>query len=196
MSVATECVPEVDLPDGYVPSPSTLPRPRRGFTVIPGGAGPDSMGAVVPLRAGGLAVDERPGADQREFATIAPRALVATPVRPLSARAERARQLSAPASEPAGLRLTRRGRLVISVAALAGAIAFVWIGWLSAPHPAGATARPVVPATVTVRAGDTLWSLAQHYLPGQDPRAVVDSLMRLNHLRTGDVAPGQVLRLR
>ena len=93
------------------------------------------------------------------------------------------------------MRLTRRGRLAATVGVLALAITFVWLAWLGAPRDAAASAPARVPATVVVHPGDTLWSLARHYAPQRDPRAVVDTLMRLNHLDSGTVTPGQVLRL-
>lgn len=92
------------------------------------------------------------------------------------------------------LRLTRRGVLVlgIAVAVLAGVL--VWLAALSAPT--AAPARAAVPATVTVQAGDTLWSIAGQVAPGRDPRAEVEHLRRLNHLAGVRLTPGQVLRTR
>jgi LysM repeat protein len=47
---------------------------------------------------------------------------------------------------------------------------------------------------VTVRAGDTLWSIATRLAPQRDPRAEVADLQRINSLRGGALVPGQVLR--
>ena len=102
--------------------------------------------------------------------------------------------LHAPSASAAPLRLTRRGVLVLAalVAVLAGAI--VWLAGLSAPG----AARPAgpAPAAVTVRAGDTLWSIAGRVAPDTDPRAEVATLQRLNHLPGAALTPGQVLRTR
>jgi LysM repeat protein len=49
---------------------------------------------------------------------------------------------------------------------------------------------------VTVRSGDTLWSIASRVAPGADPRAEVATLQRLNHLRGTALTPGQVLATR
>jgi LysM repeat protein len=95
-----------------------------------------------------------------------------------------------PASVAPPLRLTRRGVVVLSalVAVLAGALLVV--AGVSAP---GGTGAHAVPATVTVRPGDTLWSIASRVAPGADPRAEVASLQRVNHLAGTGLVPGQVL---
>jgi len=92
------------------------------------------------------------------------------------------------------LRLTRRG-----VAALAGLVAvvavlIVGLAWASAPGSAPRVAPP--PATVTVSAGDTLWSIASRVAPASDPGDEVARLVRLNSLSGVDLAAGQVLRTR
>jgi nucleoid-associated protein YgaU len=47
----------------------------------------------------------------------------------------------------------------------------------------------------TVRAGDTLWSLATDRYPGADVRAKVDQIMRANGLHDPTLHPGEVLKL-
>jgi hypothetical protein len=55
---------------------------------------------------------------------------------------------------------------------------------------------PVVARHYVVRGGDTLWDIASRLAgPAGDPRPVVDRLLRQNHLRGPDLAPGQVLEL-
>jgi LysM repeat protein len=49
---------------------------------------------------------------------------------------------------------------------------------------------------VTVRPGDTLWSIASRIAPQRDPRLTVAALEQLNHLDTPAVQAGQVLRTR
>jgi hypothetical protein len=93
----------------------------------------------------------------------------------------------------APVRLTRRGVAVVAAAVLAVGVAVIWVAWLSAPV-APAAVRPV--GNVVVSSGDSLWSIALRVAPGRDPRAEVDTLMRLNHLGNTDLAVGQVLRTR
>ena len=92
------------------------------------------------------------------------------------------------------LRLTRRGVLVLCAAVAVLAMALVGLAWHSAPA-ATSGARPAsVPDTVTVHAGDTLWSIAAEVAPQRDPRAEVGDLQRLNGLSGVALVPGQVLR--
>ena len=69
---------------------------------------------------------------------------------------------------------------------------------LLSPLAAGAVRRgeaPDAPAqrAVVVRAGDTLWSIAQQAQPDQDPRATVDAIQQLNQVDAGALVPGQTL---
>lgn len=105
----------------------------------------------------------------------------------------------AAASVAPPLRLTRRGVVAVSVAVAGLAGALVWLAALSAPaaHAGQAGNRSAgVPATVTVGAGDTLWSIATALAPDRDPRAEVATLQRLNHLAGVGLTPGEVLRTR
>jgi hypothetical protein len=54
----------------------------------------------------------------------------------------------------------------------------------------GAATTPYV-----VQAGDTLWSIAVRHAPGQDPRLVIDSIVRTNAVDPGALVPGQELQL-
>lgn len=50
--------------------------------------------------------------------------------------------------------------------------------------------------TVTVRPGDTLWTIASTRYPGDaDVRGRIDEILSANHLTTVDVRPGQQLVL-
>ncbi len=96
----------------------------------------------------------------------------------------------APATRP--LRLTRRGVVVLAalVATLAGAL--LWVAAVSAP---ASVAAPAGVHSVTVRSGDTLWSIASRVAPTRDPRAEVAALRGANHLGEADLVPGQHLRV-
>jgi LysM domain len=92
------------------------------------------------------------------------------------------------------LRLTRRGKVVITVAGLLGALAF---GMLSARViRAQATVPASAPAVVQVQPGDTVWSIAERVAPRADTRAVVDAIISRNNLVGGAVHPGQRLIIR
>ncbi len=77
------------------------------------------------------------------------------------------------------------------------AVGLVWAAAASSRAASGAgTSTQVGSATsVTVRSGDTLWSIATRVAPAQDPRAEVDTLRRVNHLAGVGLEPGQVLQL-
>ncbi len=57
-------------------------------------------------------------------------------------------------------------------------------------------APPISYATVTVRPGDSLWSLAERTTPaGGDVQARVDQIVGANHLGTASLAVGQKVRV-
>lgn len=90
---------------------------------------------------------------------------------------------------PASLRLTRRGRVVISLVALAAALGAA-LSTQSAAADAPVDALPVTTHTVT--AGETLWEIAGTITePGQDRRDVVDRLVELNGLPSAALQVGQ-----
>jgi LysM domain len=94
------------------------------------------------------------------------------------------------------LRLTRRGRRLLLVLALGGAVA---LGWLVAPLAAGSDDGGLQLAgegSVVVEPGDTVWSIAGDVARAdQDVRTVVDAIEELNDLEGSALVPGQVLEL-
>jgi Tfp pilus assembly protein FimV len=93
------------------------------------------------------------------------------------------------------VRLTRRGVVVLAVAVAVLAAALLSLARVSAPSDANDGRAPLSrPATVTVIAGDTLWSIASRLAPDRDPRAEVADLQRLNGLAGVALSAGQVLR--
>ena len=80
-----------------------------------------------------------------------------------------------------------------------GAVAvLVLTAALGAPAAASAFGEPSTDAPsqrYVVRAGDTLWSVATHLAPQEDPRDVVDRLVEVNALDGATIVPGQVLVL-
>ena len=119
-----------------------------------------------------------------------------SPIRPVRRRSAPADD-PAPAGEPTPpppLRLTRRGRIVVVLV-----LALLTLGVLSlgrqALSAATGTDRPAT-VQVTVRPGDTLWSIADRITPkGEDVRITVAQIRALNGLHGGTVRTGSTLRL-
>jgi Tfp pilus assembly protein FimV len=100
----------------------------------------------------------------------------------------------ASASSATRLRLTRRGRRVLAALAafpvvVALCAAVIGGGAALASRESGAPAGSF--ETITVAAGDSLWSIAQQVAPGADPRDVVDAIVHLNALDGVSVTPGE-----
>ena len=91
--------------------------------------------------------------------------------------------------ESDGYRIGRGGRLTLTVLALA-TLALIVVRLVAA-----LSAGVAEPVDVTVRPGDSLWSIAAQAAPDRDPRAVIDEIRELNRV-TGDVVRvGEVLRV-
>ncbi|HZX09203.1 LysM domain-containing protein [Kribbella sp.] len=99
-------------------------------------------------------------------------------------------------TEPAPLRLTRRGRMLltaVSVLVFGAAILVLGLRIAGVLEP-GPHFTHTVP--VQVAPGQTLWSIAESTNPGQDPTIVVERIADLNKLATpADVTPGQTLQI-
>ena len=96
----------------------------------------------------------------------------------------------------APLRLTRRGRVVVALAAalLVTMVSLLLAGVAQAtndgPSPRAARENLV---QVIVRPGQSLWSLAESADPDQDTRAVIQQIIDLNSLNGDTVFAGQQL---
>jgi hypothetical protein len=188
MSVATEVAPEVYIPERARPV-------QRGLRLVPLDAGRSAadsaaaLGRPVVLGRGEASVIEL--ADRR------------------AAAGGRAAGGAGPAASPldgqratAPLRLTRRGVVALGLltAALGGLLllaAHLSAGGQSSSGAAQSADRAGYAAAgvVTVRPGDTLWSIAGRLAPRQDPRPVVDRLQRLNSLKGASLIAGQTLKV-
>ena len=113
--------------------------------------------------------------------SVSRRPRAASPVRPVSRRST-------------SLRLTRRGRAVVTLAitlpVVLGAVVCT-----RTTADAGTTAVTQVRATghVVVQPGESLWSVAREVAPQADPRETVLRLRDLNHLPSDSVEVGQSL---
>lgn len=98
------------------------------------------------------------------------------------------RTVDAPATP---LRLTRRGRLLVtllcSAVVLAVAVVGARVAWADSSAAALATTQ------VTVLPGQTLWEIASTADPSADPRDAVIEIRDLNGLPDSQVFAGQVL---
>jgi Tfp pilus assembly protein FimV len=106
--------------------------------------------------------------------------------------------ISIPAPRATRLRLTVRGRRILAAiaalpAVIALSLAVISGGSALASRDTGATTSSF--ATLTVSAGDSLWSIAEQVAPGADPRDVVDAIVRLNALDGVTVSAGQQLSI-
>ena len=94
---------------------------------------------------------------------------------------------------PSSVRLTRRGRVVVVVAALLVAFA---IGVFVTAAGSVATQRPGTPEPtriVQVHSGDTLWGIASELADDGDVRAMMEQIERLNALDSSVLQAGQRL---
>jgi LysM domain-containing protein len=90
---------------------------------------------------------------------------------------------------PQRLRLTRRGRLLITTTlTAAGICATMFTGAVSL---AGTQAGQVPVRYVTVGPGETLWSIAGEAAPGKDRRDTIHRIVDLNALRDSQLEVGQ-----
>jgi LysM domain len=81
-----------------------------------------------------------------------------------------------------GLRLTRRGRLVVLLMFLAAVLAVGVFALSGSATGSGERGEPVPVTMVQVESGDTLWSIATRVAPGEDPRDLIDEIEELNSL--------------
>ncbi len=92
-----------------------------------------------------------------------------------------ARPARRPAPAASGVRLTRRGRLVVLLVAVA-ALATGAIALGSSTVATGEAGRMPATQVVTVEPGQTLWQIAAAANPTGDVRDTVDDIMRMNSL--------------
>ena len=118
------------------------------------------------------------------------------PSRPQAFRSQAFRG-EAPRSQAASvpLRLTRRGRVVVVVAAallLAALSLVIAASAQAANHPVPRGAQQSL-TQVTVRPGQSLWSVAENADPDADTRVVIQQIIKLNGLTGNTVFAGQRL---
>lgn len=93
----------------------------------------------------------------------------------------RVRPVSRASAGQGPVRLTRRGRIVVGLLALAVMAAVLM--FLGPPTAASNdTPAPVAYETITVAPGQTLWDIASEANPGGDVNATIDQIVRFNSL--------------
>ena len=100
------------------------------------------------------------------------------------------------ATNPSGVRLTRRGRLARALLVLSLAVVLASVfGFNAGAGTTDSVGAPTSFIEVTVAPGDTLWSLASRMTEGGDVRALVDEIASVNALASADVQAGQKVRI-
>lgn len=94
----------------------------------------------------------------------------------------------------APVRLTRRGRFVVRGLLLLAAV-LTLIGIAASGQASTEAAVPDAGMTVVVERGDTLWNLADRYLPDRNTAVAVEQIAQLNSLTASRIEVGQQLRL-
>jgi LysM repeat protein len=91
-------------------------------------------------------------------------------------------------------RIRRKRFTLMPAVALAALGALVAIPTLSTSRLYAAT--PEHYSAVTVRSGDSLWTIAEaNTAPGGDIQETVDTIAAVNHLSDATIAPGERLRI-
>ncbi|HEY3923550.1 MAG TPA: LysM peptidoglycan-binding domain-containing protein [Acidothermaceae bacterium] len=126
--------------------------------------------------------------------SLAPPFERATPLRLVEADAPRSRgSRSAAKSLTAGhIRLTRRGRLALLVAAVLCLLVGFSLG-NTLSFTAGSISPPAASHSIVVQPGQTLWGIATQVAPHADPRATIQQIIVLNHLPSTGVQVGETL---
>jgi LysM repeat protein len=95
------------------------------------------------------------------------------------------------------LRLTRRGRAVLTTLAALPIVVGAAVSTLGAGVAAADGGGQAVASfeVVTIGHGDTLWELAETIAPAEDPREVIADIVKLNGLDDAVVQVGQKVAL-
>lgn len=92
------------------------------------------------------------------------------------------------------LRITRRGRLVLTSLVVGPLVAVGVIAGVSATSAIATSANTSAVVEfeyLTINAGESLWQVAERIAPTSDPRDVVADIVSLNQLSTSSVEAGQ-----
>jgi LysM domain len=122
------------------------------------------------------------------------------PVSQAAPAARHARPARQQSPRSAGLRLTRRGRLVLATFTTLAAATTATLVWMATASGAAASSQgmparsPYAGMTqIVVRPGQTLWSVAATADPSASSWAVVQQIMDVNSLTSTNIQAGQLL---
>jgi LysM repeat protein len=76
-----------------------------------------------------------------------------------------------------------------------GVVVLLLVGIAASTRASSAPSSGAAGASVVVRSGDTLWGIAEHYVPDRDRGWVMREIKRLNDLRGNRIEVGQELVL-
>ena len=152
---------------------------------------PPTLVLVPPLR---TVPDERPEVPEPATGTEerARRPVRQAPARPARGPGARTRPRT---------RLTRRGRIVVSMLVMAVMLLVAALAWVAGATRADATGSGGPPPSavyrnlrpVIVQPGESLWAIAVQAEPNADPRAVIQQIIDLNALGGASIQPGERL---
>ena len=94
------------------------------------------------------------------------------------------------------IKLTRRGRLVLSTLSFATMLAISLVSLFGIATSSANASNETTNSTTTqivVAPGETLWTIAARVNPEIDPRAVIEDIKALNVIEGSEVYAGQVL---
>jgi hypothetical protein len=171
-----------------------VPRPRAATSAPGDGAGWGTGHASRGWPARAVAPPSRPAVRvQVHVRELQVREWRMTRVRAIETEGHRA-------SRRNGVRLTRRGRLVITWFAIVVSAAAVALIWLAAAGGAAASDRGLPARSayqgltrVVVQPGQTLWSIGSAAEPSADPRLVIQQIVQANALGGATIHAGQQL---
>jgi LysM repeat protein len=93
------------------------------------------------------------------------------------------------------IHLNRRGRLARTLLVLSISVTLGSVFGAQSGASTSAATSPTTFVTVTVAPGESLWSLASRLADGNDVRGLVDEIVSVNSLDSGDITAGQKIRV-
>lgn len=94
---------------------------------------------------------------------------------------------------PPRLRITRRGRYVVTVLVALAVAALAALVGLGAPGAEASSVAGTSLETYVVDGGQSLWDIAAEVAPGADPREFAAEVKKVNRLASSVLQPGQEL---